>query len=303
VHRFIVYQYGKVGSTSVTAALNRLPGVEAHQCHFLGVDAFAGTVKRLTNPELSDYFFEHGAGQLIENLRIFRYFQRREIDPGPVTMLTMAREPFDWFRSAMSQDIAEHLVSLRRMLQVRGLPCGEDSEVVGTGIAFLLERLLCAVQHFGSLDAMCEGARYPELRRNMEHADAEDFRAFMFFVNIFTRPHLWFQTHFLPVTGVELAQLSPVAEGVDGLSESWGGIYLIRYESLQTGFQAVLDDVGIDRKARLPRKNRGDSKRFAAELEAAFSSEVAMSLGAACHSRDTRALGYVPRVTGAPPVS
>ena len=79
MHRFIVYQYGKVGSTSVVNALNQLPESEAFQSHFLGESAFSETLKRLQDPAASDYVFEHSAGQLIENLRIYRHYLRRGI--------------------------------------------------------------------------------------------------------------------------------------------------------------------------------------------------------------------------------
>lgn len=290
--RIIVYQYGKVGSTSITAALNRLRGVEAHQCHFLGEEAFADTLRRLVNPELSDYFFDHGTGQLMHNLRIYRYFQRREIDPDPVTVLTLAREPFDWFRSAIAQDIGEHLAALRRMLEVRDISPASEREVVSEGVPLLLGRLLEAVEHFGSVDAMCEGARYPELRSGLEHADLTDFRALMFFVNTFLRPHLWYQTHFAPAIGVSLSALQPMAAGALCARQDWGGVYLVRYESLAAGFQAVLEDIGLQAGARLPRRNLGARKPLAAELAAAFSTRAAARLQAVCHSRDTRALGY-----------
>ncbi|MAT93058.1 MAG: hypothetical protein CME59_10700 [Halioglobus sp.] len=291
-HRIIVYQYGKVGSTSITAALNGLRGVEAHQCHFLGEQAFADTLRRLVNPELSDYFFEHGSGQLLQNLRVYRYFQRREIDADPVTVLTLAREPFDWFRSAIAQDIGEHLAALRRMLEVRDAAPASEAEVVTEGVPLLLGRLLEAVQHFGSVDAMCEGARYPELRSGLDHADLADFRAFMFFVNTFLRPHLWYQSHFEPAIGVSLSALQPLASGALCARQAWGGVYLVRYESLQQGFRAMLEDIGLPADAKLPQRNLGAHKPLAAELAAAFRSQAAARLEAVCHSRDTRALGY-----------
>ncbi len=47
MHRFIVYQYGKVGSTSLMNALNTMPDTQAFQSHFLGKDAFTQTLTRL----------------------------------------------------------------------------------------------------------------------------------------------------------------------------------------------------------------------------------------------------------------
>ena len=100
MHRFIVYQYGKVGSTSVVNALDQLPETEAFQSHFLGEAAFSEPFNRLQDPAVSDYVFEHSAGQLIENLRIYRHYLRRGTSDNRLTIISLAREPFDWFRSS-----------------------------------------------------------------------------------------------------------------------------------------------------------------------------------------------------------
>lgn len=292
IHRFIVYQYGKVGSTSLTAALNALPGAEAYQSHFLGETAFTETVRRLMNPDIPEYFFSHGAGQLVENLRIYRHYQRRELDPDPLTLVTVARDPFDWFRSAVSQDIEEHLVSLRRMLAVRDAPCDRDADVVSQGLRLLFHRLLEAVAVMGSVDALRSDKRYAELRENLEHTDLEDFRALMFFLNIFLRPHVWFETHFSAVTGFGIDDMTPLGNGVLCRRQGWGGVYLLRYETLAAGFATLLEDLGLAGSTSLPHRNVGGAKRFSAELRAAFETDDAARLRELCHSRDTRLLGY-----------
>ena len=111
-HRFIIYQYGKVGSTSLSAALDQLPGAQASATHFLGEKAFREVFDRLLDPRTPQYFFEHESGQLFRNLRIHRQFLRRDTDPGALTVVSLAREPFDWFRSAFAQDIRQHLEML-----------------------------------------------------------------------------------------------------------------------------------------------------------------------------------------------
>jgi len=293
VHRFIVYQYGKVGSTSLTAALNKLPRAAAYQAHFLGEAAFTDTVRRLMSPDMPEYFFSHATGQLLENLRIYRHYLRRGLGPDLVTVVTVAREPFDWFRSAISQDIDEHLVSLRRMLAVRDRSADDDATVVIAGLGLLFERLLEAVAHMGSVDALCDSsARYAELRKLATHVDDKDFRAFMFLLNIFLRPHVWFDAHFRPVTGVGPQDMRALDNGVLCHRQDWGGIYLLRYETLAAGFDTLLDDLGHPGRVGLPRRNVSEGKRFATQLEAAFATAAAARLRAQCHSRSTRLLGY-----------
>jgi len=60
MRRFFTYQYGKVGSTSLVEALNKLPDAEAYQSLFLGEAASSDTLTRLMNPEVPDYFFHPG---------------------------------------------------------------------------------------------------------------------------------------------------------------------------------------------------------------------------------------------------
>ena len=133
--RFIVYQYGKVGSTSLVAALNRLENVEAFQSHFLGQDAFFDTIKRLLTAGLDDYFFENSLGQLVANIKVYRHFINKYhgVSEERLTVLTACREPFDRFRSAVTQDIQGHLTSLRAMLDKRGIVHEQDHETIGRG--------------------------------------------------------------------------------------------------------------------------------------------------------------------------
>ncbi len=291
MHRFIVYQYGKVGSTSVVNSLNKLPGTRAFQSHFLGEPAFSQTLARLQNPDVSDYFFEHSAGQLFKNLRIWRHYQRRNQTDDALTMVTLAREPFDWFRSSIAQDIQEHLRTFRRMLEVNGEAFGSDGEAVTKGCALLFERLIAAIEHCGSVDQLTPRRR-TELKPVVKTADQQDFEAFLFLLNTFMRPHVWFRLHFGRVLETDMREMSPVSENLFREQRDWGNIYLLRYEGLAEAFPAMLSDLGISEKVRLSSENRSGSKPFSAELAAAFASPAAQQLKSLCRSDDTTFLGY-----------
>ena len=118
----IVYQYGKVASTSLVTTFNKMRGVSAHQCHFFGEDAFRATVTRLCNPDTNDYFFKHSLGQLAENLKAYRLYHRKDpAEDDRCIVLTVAREPFDWFRSSLVQEIEGHIPALTLSLRDRGV--------------------------------------------------------------------------------------------------------------------------------------------------------------------------------------
>lgn len=291
-HRFIVYQYGKVGSTSITSALNQLKGCEAHQTHFMGEKSFAGILRMLMDPMKSEYFFDHSSGQLIENLRLYRSFVRREIDPSPLTVVSIAREPFDWFRSALVQDALDLVGYFKKLLDNRSIAHEDDSEVLGKGLELVFTLLSQGILHFGTLDQMCRGKRYVELPKGVDHKGEEDFTAFMFIVNIFMRPYLWYHTQFSDLLGFGVTEMEPFSGGGLKRSESWGNTYVLNYESVQESMNAVMADLGFDGELKLARKNETQKKPFSNVILDAFASEEALRLRRLCHSEDTRLLGY-----------
>ncbi len=291
MHRFIVYQYGKVGSTSLVNALNTLPDSEAFQSHFMGKDAFNATLARLQDPMVPEYFFEHSAGQLIENLRIYRHFARRDICADKLTIISVAREPFDWFRSCIGQDITQHITTFRTTLQQNKIEFTDDANVLKQGMKLLFTRLLQSVEHFGSVDALCRGKRYT-LHKHLNISIPADFKNFMFFLNIFLRPHTWFDSHLGKEMNCNVRAMEPISSAVRCNHFDWGNIYLLFYESLNDGFTQVLGDLNYEKNVTLPYSNHSKGKPFSQELTAAFVQPEALQLKAISHSEDTRFLGY-----------
>ena len=291
MHRFIVYQYGKVGSTSIVDALYSLPDCMDFQSLFLGDAAFQASLQRLMDPGVPDYFFEHSAGQLIKNLRIYRHFLLRGQGRDKLTVITLAREPFDWFRSSISQDINQHIESLKTMLQKQGMTWRGDEEALQAGMGLVFERLLMAIRHFGSVDETCAAKRFV-LRDVIPVADNADFQSFMFFLNIFLRPHLWFRTHFREVMQIDIRDMEPLPGGLFRSRQDWGNTYLLRYEELANAFPLMLDDLGYGSAVKLPRENESRKKPFSKQLGHMFATGPALELKALCTSEDTRFLGY-----------
>jgi hypothetical protein len=291
MHRFIVYQYGKVGSTSLVNALNTMPETQAFQSHFLGKDAFTQTLERLQDPLVSDYFFEHSAGQLIENLRIYRHYASRGMGDNKLTVITVTREPFDWFRSCIAQDIAQHLTTFRTTLEKKNVAFSSDAEALKLGLQLLFQRILQAVEHFGSVDALCAGKRYT-LHRELEIPEPVEFKSFMFFLNIFLRPHTWFASHLKKEMDCDVRDMTPLSPVASCKRFDWGNIYLLRYESLSEGFSQLQDDLGYKHRITLPHSNDSRDKLLSGELDAIFLQPEAQLVKALCHSQDTQFLGY-----------
>lgn len=299
MHRFIVFQYGKVASTTLVSALGQLEGVEAHQAHFLGPKSFNEMLTRLVTPGIGSYFFEHSLGQLSENIRIYRHLIEPMAEGERLTVISLSREPFDWFRSAITQDIEGHLQSLSAMLGRRGARTSTPEAILGSGLELVFSLINEAIGVFGSLDALCEGQRYRRLRSEMRWQSDADFQQFMFFLNIFLRPHVWFDSHLDSAFGLKLEDLGRAPWGGLYRDCDWGRLYLLRFEALAEDMAAVMREQGFDAPLDLSPENTSAEKPFRTEINAAFATEAARRLAAGCRSRTTELLGYASAATAA----
>jgi hypothetical protein len=288
----IVYQYGKVASTSLVATFNKMRGVSAQQCHFFGQDAFRQTVTRLCNPDTNDYFFKHSLGQLNENLKAYRRYHQKDRAPEDrCIILTVAREPFDWFRSSLVQEIEGHIPALTLSLRDRDVATMDLTQIITEGLALLIDRIQGALGTVeGGIDALVPAKRR-ELDQHLAFTDTEDFEAFLFLLSRFLQPHLWFKTQFSPELGVGIADMSDVGQSLLKAQANTGDVYLARYEALEDAFARllVLENLPTQKLARV---NEGQHKLFSAEITAAFDTDAANQLKAKSDSELTRLLGY-----------
>ena len=288
----IVYQYGKVASTSLVTTFNKMRGVSAHQCHFFGEDAFRATVTRLCNPDTNDYFFKHSLGQLAENLKAYRLFHRKSpVEGDRCIVLTVAREPFDWFRSSLVQEIEGHIPALTLSLRDRGVESMSTGQIVSEGLVLLLERIRGAIDSVeGGIDALMPAKRR-ELDQLIPFTDTEDFEAFLFILSRFLQPHWWFRTQFTPEFGIGIVDMVDVGGGLLRAPTEKSDVYLARYEQLEANFAQLLELENLPARS-LVRVNEGHSKQYAAEINAVFETDVAAALEARSRSEITSALGY-----------
>ena len=288
----IVYQYGKVASTSLVATFNKIHGVSAHHCHFFGEDAFRSILTRLCNPDTNDYFFKHSLGQLAENLKAYRLYHRKNQPEGDrCIVLTVAREPFDWFRSSLVQEIEGHIPALALSLRDRGVESMSTEQIVSEGLSLLLERIRGAIDSVeGGIDALVPAERR-DLDQIIPFTDTEDFEAFLFMLGRFLQPHWWFRTQFSPEFGIDLAGMVDVGAGLLRALTEKSDVYLARYEQLDAAFAQLLELENLPQRS-LVRVNEGRSKKYAAEISAVFDTDVAAKVKALSRSETTQALGY-----------
>jgi len=302
MHYFIVYQYGKVGSSAVVDTLNTLPGAEACQVHFFDQKSFQNTFNRLLSPNLSDYMFHHSSGQLMQNIAAYRRFLRAGQEGEKTTILTMCRDPFDWFRSCVTQDIAEYLPSFHYTLHALGIPYEVDDEAVFHGLLTLFSRILQALELSGGIDNLTTEKRQA-LRKSMDFADNRDFQLFLFLLGRFLMPHNWFSTHLHPALDTNFTEMEAVSPCLFRTRKEWGNIYMLRYEQLAEAFGLALGDLGYAKIPELKATNVSASKRLNTAVREAFASDSALSLSRQCHSEASRLLGYGDTVLDKAPAS
>lgn len=254
----VVYQFGKVASTSLVSSLSALDGVVAVQSHFLGRSSFGEMVDLLVDPRRSDFFFEHTLGQFVTNFSVERAIGAIQAGKYPgvrLTVLSLAREPIDWFRSSIAQDIDAHLAALR---QIVGKDAdADDGSVISTGFANVCERIATVLEAGGGIDsfrAVGHGRERNEiLRKSLDSDSPQMIGQFLF---RFLRPYGWFADHYSRYLGVDVSELSTIAPQVYG-----GDIgplartYVIRYEDLDESVPMVLRDMGIAERFELAREN------------------------------------------------
>lgn len=294
----VVFQFGKVASTSIVNGLNAIEGVEAHQSHYLGHTAYERMLRNVMDPSIADYFFEHQLGQMAANIRISRRMARIESGtvPGRVAILTVVREHMDWFRSALVQDVVGHLDLLNGLYSIEnpGQETGPRARV-RAGINAMFDRILELIDECGGAEAFLSRFRNKDLSIFSER----DFYALPGgpqFLFSFVRPLIWFPDHFLESTGIALSEFA-AEDGFWKHDHGERAHYILRYEDLGTALPRVASELGLEGGVPLPEKNVSARKPFAEDVRDVCSGARAQQLKALFAGTDyQRFFGYTKRL-------
>lgn len=300
-HFIVVYQYGKVASTSLVATLNALPGIEAVQAHFLGRDSLRDMVAQLVDPAIGDYFHRHQLGQFVENARTTRRINAHRQGLGTdsaLSIISLHRDPFDWLRSSLLQD----MVAYRPVLGA--MPPGPASEVPGdagrirAGLEQVFASFCAIIDDFGDIDALLDRlgadgralAACPALAGNRE---------LLGLFHMMLRPFSWFEAHYRPAIGYAVDDLAEVEAGVRYRDVGWASLAVLRYEDLEAQIGAAARRLGIGAIGALARENESGGKDMVGPVREAFASEAAGALRARfCATSYARRFGYAQTVAG-----
>lgn len=266
----IVYQFGKVASTSIAATLDDLDEITAVQCHFLGEAALSAVIPTITGAQVSSYFFKHQLGQFIENVRITRRMNRIRAGKGNERLLviSIARNPLDWIRSSIVQDIEGYLPVLKSLLKKQNIGATDDQDIVVQGLAHLITSTTFILNREGGVDACLKRMqKNPEaVFENSAFATDMDSRRIFYMM---LRPFDWFEKHFQKALNVHPDQMNKV-DGAYELSDSTTNYIIVRYEDIDHVLPAYLKANDMPTFTELTRENTSGIKPFATECVDAF---------------------------------
>ena len=275
----VVFQFGKVASTSIVAAFNALDGVTAHQSHFLGDEPYRRTLEQVLDPSVSDYFFRHQLGQLTQNITISRSMARIAggYEPGRVAVLSLAREHLDWARSALVQDAVGYLDLFDAIsaIDAPGETLGPRARV-RTGIRGMLRRIDDLVTECGSGEAFLDRIYRKDLAR-FAQSDFWQIPSGTTFFFTFLRPLLWYQIDFRNATNLDLGDLEQRPQFWTATSDNRTH-YVLRYEDIADALPAIAGDLALATMPVLTSRNVSAPKPFADDIREALEGDEAMRL-------------------------
>jgi hypothetical protein len=270
----VVYQIGKVASTSLVTTLNQVPGVECVQSHFLGDCSLQEIIPTITGADVSEYFYEHQFGQFIANIEVTRKINLARAGKlgKRLVVISLARDPVEWIRSSIVQDMEGYLPTFLAYAEA----CDNASEDEGELVAKTMERILtdftAIFEAEGGIDAtlrQINEERTAFLERHSALSSPELFGLLM----VVLRPFDWFENHFERALGVRVADMED-KHGLKLKSESEARYYILRYEDLPTAFFRCIEDAGIEGVSEIHMENISEAKPYAAEAKRVFSGKL-----------------------------
>lgn len=274
----VVYQIGKVASTSIVATLNEIENIEAEQSHFFGKDDLLESVHSLVSPDISDYFFGHNMGQFVRNVSLTRRVNaiRAGRTDERLVVVSLTRDPLDWFRSSVAQDIEGHLVNFKSFLDGKGVDYADDSNAVKIAIARYLNVFSEILEECGGVDKTLKLLKVDPEKVFGHRIPKDDISTRRFFHNML-RPFNWLEKHFEKTLKLKLNDMTE-KDGMLIASDETGDFFIFRYEDLRSAMPNFLTILGIENAPKIKKENISKNKKFASEINAAFATPAAANL-------------------------
>ncbi len=275
----IVYQFGKVASTSLVNTLNADATLEVHQSHFLGEHALQRIVPIAVDKSTNAYFHEHLRGQLLTNVELTYRMNRVLAGEGAekLKVISLSREPVDWLRSGILQDIVGYRADLIEFARKTGCDSESEDVLLRDGLTEALRRIGNIIDDNGGVSAvLAEFHRVggKAMLAPIGHG-ADLIVRRLFFLAL--RPLTWFDEHFRPCFGIGLENFSRDGS-VWVARQPRADFVILRYEDIAEHFSSAISLLGLRDPGPLLNDNISETKRFSGEVGAAFQSEAAHGL-------------------------
>ncbi|MEM7719929.1 MAG: hypothetical protein AAF222_12070 [Pseudomonadota bacterium] len=282
----IVYQFGKVASTSLVKTLQTNAALDVHQSHFLGESALQRIVPIAVDKATNAYFQGHLSGQLLSNLELTYRMNRVLGGEGDARLkvISLSREPLDWLRSGILQDMVGYRPDLLAFGTAQGAPQGDEDDALCWALEAVMSRIIEVIEIKGGFPNVI--AEFNEKGgRGMLSPIGVDLAPIvhkLFFLAL--RPHTWFEEHFRLCFGFG-PEAFDARDGIWVLHQPRADFAILRYEDLETRVNDAFGLLKLGVKGPLLRENVSRSKPGSDVVRAAFSAPVADALR--CHLRSS----------------
>lgn len=289
----VVYQFGKVASTSIVATLDEIEDVTAVQCHFLGEWALASIIPTITGADVPSYFFQHQLGQFIENTKITRRVNliRSGKTDERLIVLSICRDPVEWLRSSLVQDIKGYLPILKGQAASFGLAASSDEDLVQKSLIRILYQAADLFEVNGGIDKTIEAMKRDRAGFFNDTAFGNDIGAHRI-LNMMLRPFHWFDEHFRKSMGFGIPDMTRTELGYE-MQDATMDCLIARYEDISSSIPAYVEKLDLGKGIDLKRENLSEAKMFASAVSAAFKSDAAgRILALSSRTAYSRQFGY-----------
>lgn len=262
----IVYQMGKVGSTSIVHALSKYPDFEVHQAHFLSPKTFRDSIEHLLNENTSDYIFHHQRGQTFSNIGLYRRLFKAlngHRDAESITIISGRRKELDWTRSALIQDFPEYKVvfqEITNLLEIGHSMTDRESTEFGfyktIDLVIALRAAGIAWDEFGRL-------HFKKIPKGIDIHSWELFQKYKRILNLFSRPYHWFSEQFESLFDLNLNDYENQNGGVIFIEKNNLSIMIYNYDKLNEEFHQITRYLGLEGEVNLPVSNVSEDKEGA----------------------------------------
>ena len=233
----IVYQMGKVGSTSIVASLNDA-GVPSYQSHFLDTPSFHDAVDLFDKKScVGEEFSHHITGQLHENLLLRNKLTQYQNGTSPkgatLGIITLVREPLAWYFSNLSQNFYQIEDHLRNWLVHENRLSEGDPLTKQHLHYFFAEVFNCFCRIIPDMDQSHASLVQGYFNEAGKTEDGSYYRFIYSQVSALSRIHFWFDRHFAQVLDIDLLRYEfDARQGYSVFQRGSVDIMLLTFEKL-----------------------------------------------------------------------